>query len=287
MALLSQKKAKEEEYLEDMENKTEPDSPQLKHLEDPEGVIDNAYFFEDRPPTPKFIPLPPGIEIATQIEDNELFDFDLEVEPILQVLVGRSLVSATYELIEEDERKEFLLHKKKYEQEREFELINLQRTEAARKRREDEKKRRLNQVNLKKLNDIELQKKLMSKMAAKVLLKNLTNNGIKQLYERGLLKDNKELRLFKFIEKDYIPVCEVIVDKNNKVENVLIKRIANEKMNNICEKHKKSVNADKERINKIKELNKQFYLMNKILKNLSVLNIKIFIVTLYKFNKFC
>ena len=46
------------------------------------------------------------------------------------------------ELIEEHERTEYLKHKNQYEQIREFELINLQRQEASRIRREEEKKRK-------------------------------------------------------------------------------------------------------------------------------------------------
>jgi len=110
------------------------------------------------------------------------------VEPILEVLVGRSLVQATYELIEEHEREEYLSHKKHYEQKREFELINLQRMEAARIRREQEKDRRHNQTNQKKQYDTSTQKKLISKLFAKNLVKNMDVKAIKQLYEIGFLK---------------------------------------------------------------------------------------------------
>lgn len=117
-----------------------------------------------------------------------MFDFDLEVEPILEVLIGRSLVQATYELIEEHEREEYLSHKKDYEQKREFEFINLQRMEAARIRREQEKERRHNQTVQKKLYDTSTQKKLISKIFAKSLFKNIDKKGVKELYEIGFLK---------------------------------------------------------------------------------------------------
>lgn len=103
-------------------------------------------------------------------------------------MIGRSLVQATYELIEEHEREEYLSHKTHYEQKREFELINLQRMEAARIRREQEKDRRHNQTVQKKLFDTLTQKKLVSKLFAKSLVKNIDKVAIKQLYEIGLLK---------------------------------------------------------------------------------------------------
>lgn len=46
--------------------------------------------FEERPHTPDFVPKKTGIDASTQIEPSDkLFDFDLEVEPLLEVLVGK------------------------------------------------------------------------------------------------------------------------------------------------------------------------------------------------------
>lgn len=44
--------------------------------------------------------------MATQIYNHEIFDFETEAEPILQVLVGRSIECSRIELIEEYEREE-------------------------------------------------------------------------------------------------------------------------------------------------------------------------------------
>ena len=51
--------------------------------------------------------MPKGVDVATQLEDRELFDFDLEAQPILQVLIGRCLENSKMELIEEYEKKMF------------------------------------------------------------------------------------------------------------------------------------------------------------------------------------
>jgi hypothetical protein len=58
-------------------------------------------FHVDRPKTPEFIPNEKGIDKETQVVDTELFDFELEVEPILQVLVGKSCENARIEVVEE------------------------------------------------------------------------------------------------------------------------------------------------------------------------------------------
>lgn len=38
------------------------------------------------------------MDVETQVDVDELFDFDLEVEPILQVLVGKTLEHAMLEV---------------------------------------------------------------------------------------------------------------------------------------------------------------------------------------------
>ena len=59
--------------------------------------------FMDRPPTPVFVPAKIGVDKATQIQQGELFDFDREVEPILEVLVGKTLEQSLMEVHEDME----------------------------------------------------------------------------------------------------------------------------------------------------------------------------------------
>lgn len=47
-----------------------------------------------------------GVDKKTLVEDNELFIFDNEVEPILSVLCGKTLELARMEVLEEEELKE-------------------------------------------------------------------------------------------------------------------------------------------------------------------------------------
>ena len=64
-------------------------------------------FYLDRPPVPLFQPKMPAKENckATQIfdADYELFDFDKEVEPMLNVLCSKTLEQARMEVLEETE----------------------------------------------------------------------------------------------------------------------------------------------------------------------------------------
>lgn len=47
--------------------------------------------FCDPPPSPPYVPKKTGIDAATQVEDYELFNFDREVTPILDVMISKSL----------------------------------------------------------------------------------------------------------------------------------------------------------------------------------------------------
>jgi len=193
--------------------------------------------------------------MSTQIEDGELFDFELEVESILEVLVGRSLVQARYELIEEDERREYLDLKRKYEQRREYELINLQRSEAARIRREEEKVRRQKQTLEKRNNEIITQKKLICKTFSKSHLKFLKRNTLNHLLERGFLKENRDLRLNFLIYNEVFPKTENTVDHYNSIDKIIYHKIENKVKTELKSIHQNIINKEKERIKILKEEN--------------------------------
>lgn len=57
----------------------------------------------ERPQTPRFMPKKTGVDKSTLVEDNELFLFEDEVEPILSVLCGKTLEQARMEVLEEEE----------------------------------------------------------------------------------------------------------------------------------------------------------------------------------------
>lgn len=49
------------------------------------------------------MPKKTGEDRETQIWDGDLFDFDYEVEPILQVLLGKTIELSRMEVLEEEE----------------------------------------------------------------------------------------------------------------------------------------------------------------------------------------
>ena len=140
-----------EQYLEELVD-TVPES----------DVTTQTDAFMDRPPTPLFVPMKIGIDVQTQIEDGDLFDFDFEVEPILEVLVGKTLEQGLMEVMEEEELAAMRAHQEYFEQLRNAELVALQRMEAAEIRRMEEKMRRIAQEK----ERVEREKAMREKVAA-------------------------------------------------------------------------------------------------------------------------
>lgn len=60
-------------------------------------------LFLEKPPTPPFIPAKVGIDMATEIVDGELFQFDAEAQPIIDVLVDSTLELSILEVAHEQE----------------------------------------------------------------------------------------------------------------------------------------------------------------------------------------
>lgn len=86
--------------------------------------------------------------METQIWDGDLFDFDTEVEPILQVIVGKTLEQSRMEVLEEEELKAMKKHQIEFERLRDAELLEAQRLEEEERRREDEIRRRKQELSI-------------------------------------------------------------------------------------------------------------------------------------------
>lgn len=62
--------------------------------------------FIPRPDTPEYVPAKVGYDVGTQVEDvSELFNFDQEVIPIVEVVVQKTIEQALFELSSEEELK--------------------------------------------------------------------------------------------------------------------------------------------------------------------------------------
>jgi predicted RNase H-like nuclease (RuvC/YqgF family) len=75
------------------------------------------------------MPFKRGVDKKTLVEDNELFSFEEEVEPILSVLCGKTLESARMEVLEEEELREMREQQEHYNRMLQAENTDIQRME--------------------------------------------------------------------------------------------------------------------------------------------------------------
>ncbi|KAM9382167.1 radial spoke head protein 3 homolog [Phaethornis superciliosus] len=145
--------------------------------------------FLDRPPTPLFIPAKTGKDVATEIEEGELFDFDIEVKPILEVLVGKTIEQSLLEVMEEEELAQLRAQQRAYAELRNAELAEVQRLEEQDRRYREEKQRR----KLQHMQMLQKQKETTEKIAARAFaqhyLSDLIPAVLSNLRESGLFYD--------------------------------------------------------------------------------------------------
>lgn len=85
-------------------------------------------LFLHRPPTPPHvISSIKSVNAETQVLDGELFDFDAEVEPLLEMLVGRMVEQASLEVLNEEEYSELRRQQQEFLTIREAEIADLKR----------------------------------------------------------------------------------------------------------------------------------------------------------------
>ncbi len=144
----------------------------------------------DRPPTPVHVPFKTGRDAETQIQDNDLFSFDTEVDPLLDVLVGKTLEQAMLEVMQEEELELLRQQQLEFEQRRKEEVLEAQRLEAAEKRKFEEKERRKKQEVARIQREKETREKLRARQFAKSYLTNLENRVFARLQDEGWFRDN-------------------------------------------------------------------------------------------------
>lgn len=177
--------------------------------------------FLDRPPSPMFVPVKSGVDVWTQIANGELFDFDVEVRPILEVLIGKTVEQALMEVMEEDELSRLRAHQRDFEELRSIELIETQRREEAARRAREEKDRRVRQARDALVKEKETSEKVEARAFAKTYVASLVPAVFASLSTSGYFYDQQERE----IESQFLPwLLEKVEEKlfqQNKARQVL------------------------------------------------------------------
>ena len=216
----------------------------------------------DLPQIPLFKPEKRGEDAGTQIEKGELFDFDEEVEPIINVLTFKTLEEARMEVLEEEEIKEMKRQMQDFEKVRNRELEIVQKLECQTIRKEEEKLRR-NEERIIRTDMAKIyQKKLISCVFAKNYLKNIRAKTLKDLEENGVLRKREKNEYHTKILPNMKKGCEKLLEEENSVLFGLDNLLENNYHEDVRNKHKTSLEnekkrKDEEKQKKIEELKRQ------------------------------
>ena len=168
-----------ESYLEVLSDK--PIEQDVQVQTDAVGVLE-----EDEP---LFIPAKTGADKATEIPAGDLFDFDLEVAPILDVLVGKTLKIAMLEVMEEEELDSIRQRQDEFERMRNAELAEVQRLDAEAARKFAEKQRRVKQEHERLKAQAEFHEKIAARNFAKHFFADVSDAVFDDLHAQGHFQD--------------------------------------------------------------------------------------------------
>ena len=213
------------------------------------------------PPIPQYIwKEKTGVDVECQIEDEDLFNFDEEVKPLIHVLISKTLEDARREVLEEEELKEIIKQQEKYRNLFESNSQKVRQMEEEEKNRFEEYKKRKEIKN----NMIQLtktyQKKLKSRQMAIKYISKLKADTFKDLGKRKVFEGEDT----KYYLNELLPEMHGLVEEYKKNDYLIINKM-NEMFNKrrkdkLVKIHEESVRKEKERLannEKIREINRK------------------------------
>lgn len=177
--------------------------------------------FMDRPISPLFVPAKTGRDFETQIEPGDLFDFDLEVAPLLEVLVGKTIHVSMLELMQEEELEAIRRDQEEFEAIRNVELAEVQRLEAEARRKAEEKERRLAQEKKRVVDRALLEEKIAARAFSNQYLSQLHIGVMNDLFEEGFFFDPVKKEVEEIFMTDVIDHVKEAISSYSTAEALL------------------------------------------------------------------
>jgi len=156
--------------------------------------------FLPEPPAEQYRPQKTGIDETTQIEDGDLFVFDFEVEPILEVLINKTLEQSIMEVEEEYELDQMSSFKMEWMKRQAAMMKDWEAQVAEEWVRWGQKQEVLEKKREEKRREAQVLLKIQAMSIAKAHLKNLVPNAVKSLQEEAF-PDTKGAA----ITRDFLP----------------------------------------------------------------------------------
>lgn len=185
----------------------------------------------ERPLTPPFIPAKTGVDTCTQIYPDDLFFFDEEVKPILEVTTGKTLEQALLEVLNEDEIDGMEREKRRFLEEKDAFEAEVQRIEEEERRKAAETEERIEEVEIAKEAQKELEKRIAAAMLTDQMCRELLPEVLDDMITQGYYVDATEEAVedvMKVLESD---VCEELqrITLSENILGEMIKDIVQER----------------------------------------------------------
>ena len=196
----------------------------LEELTDKAIEIDQetqTQAFMDRPASPLFVATKTGKDTSTQIDNGDLFDFDLEVEPLLEVLVGKTIHVSMLELMQEEELEAIRREQEQFEDVRNIELAEVQRLEAEARRKAQEKDRRVVQEKQRVADRLLLEEKIAARAYSNQYLATLHEGVMNDLFDEGFFYDPVKKEIEDVFMVDLITDLRASVDSYHLAQNLV------------------------------------------------------------------
>jgi len=156
----------------------------------------------ERPPSPIYRPKKRGVDLGIQVDNEEVFNFDRDIQPLLEVLVGKVLDQSLMEVKEESELLIIQDKTENLEIKAASEEDEAQQREQHAKQQHEAKVAVLQAKREEKQREALLTKKLISHHQAQHLLSGLTGSVMNALEDKwGLFSDPSRVEA----ETDFLP----------------------------------------------------------------------------------
>jgi hypothetical protein len=143
-----------------------------------------------------------GVDASTLVEDNELFLFEDEVEPILSVLCGKTLEQARMEVLEEEELNTMREQQDYYKRMLTAEVNDIARMEATEEKRLAEFQKNKGNMREKKKNKQQAHRKVVARTMAKNYMGGLRENVFRNLANVGFYQNSFKVEV---LDNDVVP----------------------------------------------------------------------------------
>jgi len=156
----------------------------------------------DRPNPVMRMAVKRGVDKKTLVEDNELFLFDDEVEPILQVLCGKTLEVSRMEVLEEEELREMREQQEHYNRMLLAENTDIKRMEDTEMKRLQDFEKLKSNMREKRKNKQLAHRKVVSRCISKNYVSGIRERVFKNLTDIGFYTDNFKVDV---LDNDVVP----------------------------------------------------------------------------------